>query len=72
MSLKSTCLRRSSVIDIEAMITSIWPEVSEGMMPSHATGVMTHCIWPAAQTALIRSTSQPTQLPDASGLAKGG
>jgi hypothetical protein len=29
---------RSSVIDIDAMITSIWPEVSEGMMPSQATG----------------------------------
>ena len=63
---------RSSVIDIDAMITSICPEVSEGMMPSHATGVMTHCISPAAQIALMKSTSQPTQLPLASGLAKGG
>ena len=63
---------RSSVIDIDAMIASIWPLVSDGMIPSQATGVITHCISPAAQTALMISTSQPTQLPAASGLAKGG
>ncbi len=63
---------RSAVIDIEAMMASIWPLVSDGMMPSQATGVMTHSISAAAQTALIMSTSQPTQLPEASGLAKGG
>ena len=63
---------RSSVIDIEFMIASIWPEVSAGMIPSQATGVITHCISPAAQTALMMSISQPTQLPLASGLEKGG
>ena len=63
---------RSSVIDIDAMITSIWPEVSDGMMPSHATGVMAHSISAAVQTAPMISTSQPTQLPAASGEAKGG
>ena len=33
---------RSSVIDIDAMMASICPEVSEGMIPSQATGVITH------------------------------
>ena len=35
------------------------------MIPSQATGVTTHSISAAAQTAPIRSTSQPTQLPAA-------
>ena len=63
---------RSSVIDIEAMMASTCLPVSEGMMPSQATGVMTQSSSAAAQTAPITSISQPVQLPAASGEAKGG
>ena len=58
---------RSSVIDIEFMIASIWPEVSAGMIPSQATGVMTpvrralRCGRPVGATAhrsFVRKTTR--------------
>jgi hypothetical protein len=45
------------------MIMSIFLEVSAGMMPSHATGVMTQSSFASAQIAFWNSTSQPSQLP---------
>ena len=53
-------------------MTSIWPEVSAGMMPSQAVGVITHSMAACLQIATMKSTSQPTQLPEASGEVKGG
>ena len=63
---------RSSVIDIDDMIASIFLEVSAGMMPSQATGVTTQSSFSLAQSALMKSISQPTHLPPASGEVKGG
>ncbi len=51
---------------------SIFLVVSAGMMPSQATGVMTHSSFASAQTASMISASQPTHLPDASGEVNGG
>ena len=63
---------RSSVIDIEFQITSIFLVVSAGMMPSQAVGVMTQSSLASAQTASRNSISQPTHLPEASTDANGG
>ena len=57
---------RSSVIDMEAKMASILPEVSAGMMPSQAIGVQTQVSPIAAQTALPSSISKPVRLPLAS------
>ena len=57
---------RSSVIDIEDQITSICFEVRAGMMPSHDTSTSWHFSFIWAQSAFIRSISQPTHLPEAS------
>ena len=63
---------RSSVIDIELQMTSICLDVSAGMMPSHATSTSSHFSFMCAQTAFIRSISQPTHLPDVSFDVNGG
>jgi hypothetical protein len=63
---------RSGVIDMEAKIASILREVSAGMMPSQATGVISQSSLAALQIASVISTSQPVHLPDASGEANGG
>jgi hypothetical protein len=60
------------VIDIDAMMASIRSERSAGMIPSQAVGVRAQSSSAAVQTASMISTSQPTQLPPASGAAKGG
>ena len=60
------------MIDIEPMIMSILLVVSAGMMPSQATGVMTQSSFASVQIAVMKSTSQPCQLPEASGEVKGG
>jgi len=63
---------RSSVIDIDPTIASILFDVSAGMMPSQATGVTTQSSLASAQTAFMKSISQPVQLPAASGSVNGG
>ena len=70
--MKSIAFIRSSVIDIEDMMTSICPAFRAGMMPSQAVGVMTHSSAACLQIAFMKSTSQPTQAPEASGEVKGG
>ena len=62
----------SGLIDIDDQITSICFEVSAGMMPSHATSTSSHFSFICAQTAFMRSISQPTQVPEASFDEKGG
>lgn len=62
---------RSSLIDIDDMITSIWPAFKAGIMPSR--GRSDYAIQSRLpQTAPRKSISQPTQLPLASGDVKGG
>ncbi len=61
--------KRSSVIDMEAMMASIFLAVSAGMIPSQATGVISHSSFASAQIAPMISTSQPTHAPEASGEA---
>ncbi len=63
---------RSAVIDIEPMIMSIFLDINAGMMPSQAVGVTTQSSFASSQRASIISISQPLQLPDASGVVKGG
>ena len=72
MVVKSMVFLRSSVIDIDDQMTSICFEVSAGMMPSQATSTISHFSFICLQTASMRSTSQPTHLPDASFEVKGG
>jgi len=72
MLVKSMVFLRSPVIDIDDQITSICFEVSAGMIPSHATSTSSHFSFICAQTAFIRSISQPTQVPEASLEENGG
>ncbi|MNP73801.1 hypothetical protein D3C76_1705730 [compost metagenome] len=70
--LKAICFSRASVIDIDEKITSIFLASSEGMMPSQATSLISHCAFICSQSLWIRSTSKPDHCPLACFSVNGG
>ena len=62
---------RSSVIDIEAMIASIFCALSAGIRPSNDWLMISHSAPISAQSALVTSMSKPVSSPDGSTQANG-
>ena len=72
MSEKLIVSLRLSVMDIEPRMPSIFFSSSAGMIPSQAMGIMVHFSFISAQSAFIRSYSQPSHWPAAFCDVKGG